>query len=182
MDSSPVIDRAIHKHAMRLSSIYQRIVGCHVLVEAPHRHHRRGRLFHVTIKIKVPGTALVVGRNPDKCEQHRDFHVALRDAFRAARRELTSYSEKQRVHVKRHVRQSRGLVTNIFRGDGYGFLRAVDGHSVYFHANSVVGGLDEVEAGMIVSYLEEPGDKGPQASVVKRVGWARPASRIPRSI
>ena len=182
MDASPAIDGAIRKQVKHLESIYQRIIACRVLVEAPHRHHRRGQLFHVRIDITVPGTELVVGRDPAKCGQHKDFHVALRDAFRAARRELTSYAEKQRIHVKRHIPQSRGLVTNILRGNGYGFLRAVDGHTVYFHANSVVGGLDQVEAGMIVSYIEEPGDKGPQATVVKKVGWARPSSGIPRSI
>jgi cold shock CspA family protein len=127
----------------------------------------------VRIDTKVPGAELVVGRNPGKCEQHQDFYVALRDAFRAARRELTVYAEKRRMEVKRHRAPSRGIVTKVLWGEGYGFLRAREGHSVYFHENSVVGGLNQLDVGAIVKFEEELGDDGPQATMVKRVGRRR---------
>jgi ribosome-associated translation inhibitor RaiA len=173
MESSPAIDTAIRRHARRLDAVYPRIMSCRVLVEAPHRRHRRGQLYRVRIDIKVPGAELVVGRSPDKCEQHQDFYVALRDAFRAARRELTVHSEKRRRAVKRHRQPGRGIVTKILWGEGYGFLRAREGHSVYFHENSVFGGLEQVDVGAIVKFEEELGEHGPQATIVKRVGRRR---------
>lgn len=174
MESSPAIDSAIRRHAARLSAIYPRIVNCRVLVEAPHRHQRRGHLYRVRIDLKVPGAELVVGRCPSKCEEHQDFYVALRDAFRAARRELSAHVAKQRRRQeKRRPSPNRGLVTNILWGEGYGFLRARDGHTVYFHENCVVGGLQELDVGAIVKFEEEFGDDGPQATIVKRVGRRR---------
>jgi cold shock CspA family protein len=179
MESSPSIAQAIHRHVARLETVYGRIMSCRVLVEAPHRHHRRGQLYHVRIDITVPGAELVVGRDPSQCEQHQDFYVALRDAFRAARRELKRHSERRRAAVKRHRPKNRGRVSRILWGEGYGFLRATDGHDVYFHRNSVVGGFEELDVGMTVKFVETEGEKGPQATMVKRCGRGRPPAGLP---
>jgi cold shock CspA family protein len=50
---------------------------------------------------------------------------------------------------------------------GYGFIEAGDGHEVYFHRNSVIDApvLDTV-SGTRVAFVEEIGEKGPQASTV----------------
>jgi hypothetical protein len=73
------------------------------MVEQPHRHHRKGAHFHVRIDLSVPGAELVVGRDPPKHDAHADFNVALRDAFRAARRELQDYARTKRGEVKQHA-------------------------------------------------------------------------------
>jgi cold shock CspA family protein len=54
---------------------------------------------------------------------------------------------------------------------GYGFLETPDGRELYFHEHSVLdGGFPELEVGSEVRFIEEPGEKGPQATTVTPVG------------
>lgn len=170
IEPTPSIDEAIRSRVAWLEGYYPDIVSCRVVVEMPHRRRHTGGLYRVRIDMTVPGAELVVGRHPTECEEHRDFYVALRDAFHAARRELEDYARKRRQQVKRHAEPGRGHVTGLFRDRGFGFLRTPDDREVYFHENSVVGGMDALELGTKVQFSEEPGEKGPQAVVVKRVG------------
>ena len=80
-----------HERAPRSVLCPGRIVSCRVLIEAPHRHHQQGRLYRVRIEIGVPGEHIVVGRSPDEDSAHADPHVAVRDAFRAAKRQLEDH-------------------------------------------------------------------------------------------
>jgi len=53
----------------------------------------------------------------------------------------------------------------------FGFLEAADGHEVYFHRNSVLpDAYDRLAVGTRVTFAEEMGEKGPQASTVKLLG------------
>jgi ribosome-associated translation inhibitor RaiA len=72
-------------------------MGCQVFVESPHKHHHKGSLFNVRIRLTVPGSELVVKREP-----HVDLYVAIRDACNAARRQLQEYVHRQRGDVKSH--------------------------------------------------------------------------------
>jgi ribosome-associated translation inhibitor RaiA len=90
------IERAVHRRAAKLERIHQRITTCRVMVEAPHNRHRKGNLYHVRIDLGVPGSELVVTRNPAKHSAHEDVFTAIRDAFEAAGRELRSYVARRR--------------------------------------------------------------------------------------
>jgi hypothetical protein len=52
---SPAIERALRRKLAWLRRYYPRIMGCRVTVEAPHRHHRKGRLYRVRVEVTVPG-------------------------------------------------------------------------------------------------------------------------------
>jgi cold shock CspA family protein len=58
-------------------------------------------------------------------------------------------------------------VTKVFLEEGYGFIALEDGTEVYFHRNAVRDALFEKMDGMEVSLNIEPGEKGPQATVVQ---------------
>jgi cold shock CspA family protein len=59
-------------------------------------------------------------------------------------------------------------VVRLFPLEEYGFIEAEDGHEVYFQRNSVLhDAFDRLVVGSEVSFVEEEGDKGPQASTVK---------------
>jgi ribosome-associated translation inhibitor RaiA len=88
MPTSPALEAHIRRAVDGLETHFDRMTGCRVSVEAPHRHHRHGRLYRVVIEIGMPGGRVVVGRSPDEHAAHSDAHVAVRDAFRAARRRL----------------------------------------------------------------------------------------------
>jgi cold shock CspA family protein len=49
----------------------------------------------------------------------------------------------------------------------YGFLTSDDGREIYFHKNSVLGrAFPPLHVGTAVRFVEEAGEKGPQASTV----------------
>jgi len=91
---SPTIEGRIREQVAKLEDFHQRITGCRVMVEAHHRRHRKGKLYHVRIDVTVPGTELVVSRDAQQDHAHEDVYVAIRDAFDAARRQLQDYARR----------------------------------------------------------------------------------------
>jgi len=144
-----------------------------VIVEAPHRRHQQGKLYHVSIDLAVPQGELLVNREPTQKHSHEDVYVAIRDAFNAARRQLEKFSARQRGDVKTHEGPPHGRVARLFSGEGYGFIQTVEGYEVYFHKNSLINAdFSDLEVGKEVHFVEEQGVEGPQASTVRVVGKA----------
>ncbi len=174
MEPSPAIEADVLRRITWLERFYPKIMGCRVVVEAPHRHRRQGKLYRVSVDLTVPGAELVVGRNPPEHQAHADAYVAIRDAFRSARRALLDHLRLVRGEVKFHEPTPVGRVARLFAEPGgrYGFLESDDGRDVYFHENAVLDGWEGVNVGDRVRYVEEPGDEGPQASTVEVVEGA----------
>lgn len=87
------LDARIRAKAAKLDKFFDKITGCRVVVESPHKHHNKGNTYHVRIELAVPGGELVVTRDPQS-QEHEDIGIALRDAFSAAQRQLQAYAEK----------------------------------------------------------------------------------------
>jgi ribosomal subunit interface protein len=86
VDATPALEAAIRERAARLGPHADRIVGCHVVVEAPHRHHQHGTRYHVRIDLTIPGREIVASRDAGETRSHEDVYVAIHDAFDTARR------------------------------------------------------------------------------------------------
>lgn len=194
MAPSRAIEADIRAKAAKLDRFYDKVMGCRVVVEAPHRHRHKGKRYHVRIDLTVPGGELVIKRDPrlitgtplsvqkvpgvelaetrepSKYAGHEDIHVSIRDAFDAARRKLQDYARRQRGDVKLREAPLHARVARLFPEKGFGFLEIPDGREVYFHRNSVLNsGFDRLEIGAEVHFVEEQGEKGPQASTVAPV-------------
>jgi cold shock CspA family protein len=168
---SGAIEQVIRDKAERLDRFCDHIMGCRVVVEMPHQHHQHGNLYQVRIDITVPGEEIVVNREPSAHTAFKDITVAIRDAFDSALRQLEDYVRRRRGLVKAHETLPHARVARIYPHEDYGFLTTPDGREIYFHRQSVVhGNFDQLEAGTEVTFVEEEGDKGPQASTVKVVG------------
>jgi ribosomal subunit interface protein len=102
MDPSPALEERIRELIGRLDKFSPHIMHCHVVVEEPHQHSRRGSLFEFRIEITVPEEIIVITRAHDDKHAHEDAYVSLRDAFRAARRKLEEYESKHREEIKAH--------------------------------------------------------------------------------
>jgi cold shock CspA family protein len=171
LDRSEALEASVREWAAKLDSVYPRIQRCEVAIEAPHRHQRQGRQFHVRIDITVPDGEIVVSRDPGPAQAHEDPFVAVRDSFRAARRQLDDHVRRHlRGDVKTHEGPAHGRVTFLDAEREWGTLEADDGRPIYFHRNSVLGGVEKLELGHEVRFAEEAGDKGPQATTVAPVG------------
>jgi cold shock CspA family protein/ribosome-associated translation inhibitor RaiA len=163
------MEAQIRDKAQALDSYYDRLTGCHVVVEAPVRHHRKGGPFTVRIDLKVPRGELTVTR------QHgEDLSVAIRDAFDAARRRLEDYAREIRGDVKSREGPAVARVARMYANEGYGFLETADGREIYFHCNSVLDGrFGDLTTGTRVRFVEEMGERGAQASTVAILGGQR---------
>jgi cold shock CspA family protein len=189
---SATIEEWVRTEAVKLDSFYNRVMGCRVTIEVPHRHHRKGSPYHIRIDLTVPGEEIVVKREPSlshRAQQlgetdikkhlevrtpHKNLRAAINDAFRAAGRRLQDHARRQRGDIKSHSPLQVARVGKILQGEGYGFLTSDDGRGIYFHKNSVLNGaFSHLKVGTRVSFVEELGEKGPQASTVRTISKER---------
>lgn len=172
MEPSAAVEARIRKKVESLQKFYNRLVGCHVMVEAPHRHHHQGKIYHVRIEATLPGAELVVNRDPAEDHSHEDVFVAIRDAFRALKRQMQDYARshfdpRQKSHLQAHVSPQSARVAKLFPLQNYGFLETPDGREVFFHRHSVLNdAFERLDIGTEVYFHEEAGEKGPQATTV----------------
>ncbi len=169
---TPDVEALIAKQAAKLERVCDHIIGCQVAVEKPQEHQREGNPFRVRIDVTVPPEhELVVTREASEGDLHDRLPTVLRAAFDAMRRQLQKLAEKQRKEVKTHPEQEvGGFVSRLFRQQGYGFIKGLDGREIYFHKNSLTEGeFERLDIGTGVHWVEQDGDKGPQASFVRIV-------------
>ena len=172
LDRSETIENRIREEAAQLDEFCDRIMSCRVVVDVPHRHQTTGNVYQIRIDIKVPGEEIAVTHEPAEHDPHyENANVAIRDVFDSAVRRLEDYVRRQRKDIKHHEAPAHGRVARVFAEPGYGFIETPDGREIYFHANSVLDGkFVELAIGAKVAFVEEVGDKGPQASTVRIVG------------
>jgi len=108
MDPSAAVEARIREKAIKLERFFDRIVGYEVTVEAPHRHHHKGKLYNVRIDITLPGSDVHVGHAGPLDHAHEDVYVAIRDAFDAAIRQLEDHVRRMRGDVKSHTPGASG--------------------------------------------------------------------------
>lgn len=167
MEPSPALERRVRELATRLDKFSEQIMRCHVIIEAPHKHQHQGGLFQVRMDITVPESEIAIGRSNPIQHSHEDVYVALRDAFRAARRKLEDYERERRSPRRGRVAPPHGRVCELHPDEDFGRIEADDGRLIYFHRNSVLGRpFNELTIGTKVRFAEEQGDRGPQASTV----------------
>ena len=170
---SEALEAKVRDWVDKLERVYDRIVRCEVLIETPHKHHRTGRQYHVRVRLTVPGSEIVVSHDPGPDGAHEDAYVALRDAFTAARRQLEDHVRKtlKRGDIRPERNGSQhGRVTFLDVEKEWGWIEPDDGRRIYFHRNSVLGGVDQLALGDEVRFSEEDGEEGPQASTVDPIG------------
>ena len=88
---SDAIHEEIRTRADKLDALYDRIIGCRVVVDSPHRGKVKAKTYEVRIDISVPGHELIINHEP-----HTDFRVAINGAFDNARRRLKTHVQRQR--------------------------------------------------------------------------------------
>jgi ribosomal subunit interface protein len=168
---TPELRKTIAKHVADLERRFSRITSCRVVLKGPGGHHRTGGLYEVNIRLALPdGREVNIGRTAHADERHSDLTFAINDAFKRACRRLRDQARRLQRQVKLHEGEPTGTVVRLDEAGGFGFLAASDGHEVYFHRNSVLEGFDCLAVGSRVTFAEELGDKGPQASTVKLLG------------
>jgi ribosomal subunit interface protein len=171
IDSSAAIEAEVRGRVAKLEQLADDIISCRVSVEAPHKHHQQGNLYSVRIDLRYSGGETVASRSPDARHAHEDVYVAIRDSFKAVRRQLQDRVRVRRGEVKPHEAPPHGKIALLDKERGCGQIATPDGREIYFHRNSVLNAtFDRLEPGTEVRFSEEAGDQGPQASSVHVIG------------
>jgi ribosomal subunit interface protein len=175
MTPSPALEAAIRERSAKLEKFCADIIGCRVIIETPHKHHHKGKLYDIRIVVTVPGQEIAVRHTPDAQHSHEDAFVAMRDAFDSMRRQLEDYVRLRRGKVKMHEAMPHGRVCYLEPELDYGKIETPDGREVYFHRNSVIdASFDDLVIGAELRFVEEAGEKGPQATSAYVIGKHHP--------
>jgi cold shock CspA family protein len=169
---SDQIEARIREEASKLERFYDRITSMRVVVGRPQHRHHQGDIYQIRIHMTFPGAAdISISREPAATGAHEDVYVTIRDAFKAARRQLQDLARRRQGHVKEHEVPPHGRIAALHPERDHGFIAASDGREIYFHRNSVVEAeLEDLRLGQEVRFSESTGDKGPQATSVRPVG------------
>lgn len=107
LDPSPAIETLVRQKAAKLGQFASRLMNCRVVVALPNRRHQQGKIFAVTIELELPNGSLWINRTPPMDHRHEDAHVAIQDAFDAAKRRLQDIGRKMDRRVKQHAERTR---------------------------------------------------------------------------
>ena len=172
MVASPAVQELVLNDMKKLEKRYGRATAGRIVVKGPGERHQTGGLYDVNIHLTLPnGREVNIGRTARADERHSDLLFAINDAFKRARRQLQDHARRMEGKVKSHEGQAIGTVVRLDPGGEFGFLRSNDGGEIYFHRNSFLGGeFSELAVGSRVVFVDEIGEKGPQATTVKPLG------------
>ena len=98
LDSSPTLNEDINKRLEKLERFSSDIQHVRVVIDSPHNHKHKGKLFHVAIEINLKGSMIPASRDDTS------VHVAVRDAFDTAERQLKSHAERSSPRQKKSER------------------------------------------------------------------------------
>ena len=93
---SPFVRERIRERVNKLEQFHHRVTGCRVVVEAPHRHHHKGKLYTIAVEVQLPGATLTSHRNPGQRHEHENIYVALRDSFDSIDRQVEDFARRKR--------------------------------------------------------------------------------------
>jgi cold shock CspA family protein/ribosome-associated translation inhibitor RaiA len=169
---SEAVQAEIRRHVEKLEKRFSNLIACRVSVEALHKQHRTGNLFEVHIVLSIPGRDLAVSREPHHAKDrfaNADVFTSVREAFRAAERQLQSYKPGPMPDPTAPSGSALlGQVAQILPDEDHGFILNNVGSQVYFHRDSLTNGnFEALKPGDAVHYVEEAGDVGPVATKVR---------------
>jgi cold shock CspA family protein/ribosome-associated translation inhibitor RaiA len=166
IDRSDAIESVIRQRATQLERFSEQLQDCHVTIDMPHEHRRRGNQYAVQIVLQTLSGELEVAIDPSLDQSPRNFQSVVSDAFDAAARQLEENTQGNSNDANGLSRSlPTGCVTKL--SVGYGFITTPEGLEVYFHESSLVGtGFSDLSVGSEVHFTLAPRDGDPVVRAV----------------
>ncbi len=98
MEPSAAIEARIREKCYKLQRFAEHVTRCRITVDAPHKH--QARLYRVIIDITLPEGEIIASHHSELHHAHENVHVAMRDAFDAARHQLEVYARRRRAYTR----------------------------------------------------------------------------------
>jgi len=168
MDHSDALEAYVRRHCEKMEQLAPRATHCHVTIAMPHRHRQTARPVRISVDLRIPGQEIAVSHPRDEDTMTIDARAAVDEVFDQVARRIQDFLRNQRGDVKTHeATYQEAHVSKLWTYEGYGFLTTAEDGDVYFHKNSVLHhAFGKLKIGSKVRFIEEQGDKGPQASTV----------------
>ena len=106
IQKSEAVENHVRERVTKLEKFCPRITGCHVALEAPHRHKKHGHHYRVRIDLAVPGDELVVSRDQAAKRTHEDLYAAVDATFDGTRRMIEDHVQRQRHFARERAAES----------------------------------------------------------------------------
>jgi ribosome-associated translation inhibitor RaiA len=132
LEKSEVINYLVPEKIAKLEHICNYINSYHIAIEKIHDRPRAGSPYRVRIDLTVPpGHELAAEKNPGEGIQYQPLEAVIRETFDAMRHQLAKITQLQRASEQTNrypeAQETTAFVTKLFREDGYGFLKTLDG-------------------------------------------------------
>ena len=98
IDQTSALSQAVQKRIDKLARYCDQILSGRVVLDAPHNHHHKGKVYAVAIEIHVSSKKIIVNQGQHNNHAHEDLYIAIRDAFNAAERKLKAMDKKNRAN------------------------------------------------------------------------------------
>ena len=96
VEHSDAVKEHIKEEVEKLQQFSGRIQSARVVVGRPQRRHHKGDVFDIRIQLTLPDAPdVVVSRDPGPEGVSEDVYTSIRDAFKAARRQLQDAVRKR---------------------------------------------------------------------------------------
>jgi len=96
-DSSPALNQIIEKKLDKLHRYSDSIISSRVVLDSPHNHKHKGKMFRASIELGMKGSPLNISHDD------ASVHIAVRDAFAAAERALKEEASRKRAARPKHL-------------------------------------------------------------------------------
>jgi ribosomal subunit interface protein len=179
LDPSDFIRKLVEERVDRLERFHPHIIGCRVVIEAPHRSAEgHNPPIGISVEVDVPARPRIVAKDQEEQRAMKGDHLAaINRAFEAIERQLDELKDKQRGEVKHHENAGQtGSVVRLFPEQGYGFIEIAGGPELHFTRNAMADrSFDQLKVGTMVQVTQAAaeGPMGPQASFVGMLGGER---------
>lgn len=97
LEQTDALADAVQKRLEKLERFCDQIINGRVVLDSPHNHHHKGKVYSVSIEIHTPQLEVRVNQEQHDKQAHEDLYVAIRDAFNVAERQLRSIDKKHRA-------------------------------------------------------------------------------------
>jgi len=96
LNQTDAIREAVNKRVDKLKRFCDQVITGRVVLDSPHNHHHKGKVYSVSLEIHAPTLEVQVKQDQHDNHAHEDLYVAIRDAFNVAERQLRSVDKKHR--------------------------------------------------------------------------------------
>lgn len=97
IEQTEALAEAVDKRIDKLARFCDQIINGRIVLDSPHNHHHKGKVYSVSIELHTPQLEVRVNQDQHDKQAHEDLYVAIRDAFNVAERQLRSIDKKHRA-------------------------------------------------------------------------------------